>query len=404
MKALMLTSSYPKFPGDVTAPFIESIALSLVARGHSIDIVLPHHPQLRVHDRGPVRLFPYRYAPRDAWSLWGYAQSLESDVRVRRGMYALLPSVALSLRATLGARLLADSYDVVHAHWVVPNAVLVTDLVRAHQMPFVISLHGSDVFVAERLRPARALVGHAFAAAGSITACSDDLHRRALALGAPTLRTRTVAYGVDIAAFSPDVARSGAIRARLGVAPQAFLVLAFGRLVEKKGFRYLIEAMTRVPGAQLVIAGEGDLRGELQTLARELGAPVSFCGALDRAAMAAALASADVAVVPSVVDRAGNVDGLPNALLEALAAGRPIVASRVAGIPDVIAHEGNGLLVPEKDAGALAEALQRLAAEPATRARLSAAARETAVTRLSWDAAARAFEDSYAQATALDAR
>lgn len=400
----MITSSYPKHPGDVTAPFIESIALALVERGHDVDVVLPHHPQLRVAERGPVRLFPYRYAPSEAWSLWGYAQSLESDVRVRRGMYALLPSVALSLRATLGERLLADNYDVVHAHWVVPNAVLVTDIVRAHGRPYVISLHGSDVFVAERLRPARALARRAFAAAGAITACSDDLHRRALALGAPASRTRTVPYGVDIAAFRPDAGRSLAIRARLGVPADAFLVLAFGRLVEKKGFRYLIEAMAHVEGARLAIAGEGDLRGELQALARERGVPVSFCGALEREAMAAALASADVAVVPSVVDRAGNVDGLPNALLEALAAGRPIVASRVAGIPDVITHERNGLLVPEKDATALAVALRRLAAEPETRARLSAAARDTAVTRLSWDAAARAFEDSYAQATALDAR
>jgi glycosyltransferase involved in cell wall biosynthesis len=404
MKALMLTSSYPKFPGDVTAPFIESIALSLVERGHSVDIVLPHHPQLRVQERGPVRLFPYHYAPSDAWRLWGYAQSLEADVRVRRGMYALLPVVALSLRATLGARLLAERYDVVHAHWVVPNAVLVTDIVRAHRVPFVISLHGSDVFVAERLPPARALARNAFAAAGSITACSEDLHQRALSLGAPAARTRTLPYGVDIAAFSPDPARAGAIRARLGVAPDAFMVLAFGRLVEKKGFRTLIEAAARVGHIHVVIAGEGDLRGELQGLAQELGAPVSFCGALPRDAMAAARASAPRAVVPSVVDRAGNVDGLPNALLEALAAGRPLVASRVAGIPDVIDHDRNGLLVPEKDAAALAEALGRLVAEPQTRARLSAAARDTAVTRLSWDAAARAFEEAYAQATALDAR
>jgi glycosyltransferase involved in cell wall biosynthesis len=131
---------------------------------------------------------------------------------------------------------------------------------------------------------------------------------------------------------------------------------------------------------------------------------VSFPGALEREAMAAALAAADVAVVPSVVDRAGNVDGLPNALLEALAAGRPVVASRVAGIPDVVEDERNGLLVPEKDAAALAAALRRLATEPLTRARLAAAARETAVGRLSWDAAARAFEEAYEQATALDAR
>jgi phosphatidyl-myo-inositol dimannoside synthase len=404
MRVLMISSSYPKVPGDVTAPFIESIALALVARGHAVDIVLPHHPQLQRADRGAVRLFPYRYAPSDAWSRWGYAQSLESDVRVRRSMYALLPAVALALRATVGERLLAQSYDIVHAHWVVPNAALVTDIVSAHRVPFVISLHGSDVFVAERLRPARGLARQAFSSAGAITACSDDLHRRALALGAPAARTHTVPYGVDVAAFSPAATDAGAIRARLGVAKDAFLILAFGRLVEKKGFRYLIEAAARLNGVSVVIAGDGDLRHELEALALAQGAPVTFCGALDRATMAAALSTADVAVVPSVVDRAGNVDGLPNALLEALAAGRPVVASRVAGIPDVLEHDRNGLLVPAGDPDALAGALQRLTREPATRARLSTTARQTALTRLSWDTAARSFEEAYDQATALDAR
>jgi glycosyltransferase involved in cell wall biosynthesis len=120
--------------------------------------------------------------------------------------------------------------------------------------------------------------------------------------------------------------------------------------------------------------------------------------------MAAAIAASDVVVVPSVVDRAGNVDGLPNALLEALAAGKPVVASRVAGIPDVVEDGRNGLLVPEKDEGALAAALLRLRREPETRRQLSAEARRRAEAALGWDATARRFEECYAQAATLDAR
>jgi len=111
-----------------------------------------------------------------------------------------------------------------------------------------------------------------------------------------------------------------------------------------------------------------------------------------------------VGVVPSVVDRAGNVDGLPNALLESLAAGRAVLATRAGGIPDVVRHEENGLLVAEKDAEALAMSLRRLIREPLTRARLGEAARREAVERLSWEAAARRFEECYVQAAALDPR
>lgn len=403
MNVLMVTSSYPKFPGDVTAPFLDSIARSVAARGHAVDVVLPHHPDLRRGSAEPVGFFPYRYAPRESWSLWGYAQSLEADVRVRQSVYLLAPLVALALRRAVGVRLLAKRYDVVHAHWVVPNAAMIADQVRASRTPFVISLHGSDVFLAEKLRLAGELAFRAFRAAGAVTACSSDLGRRALALGARPERMRTVPYGVDLGDFSPERS-GGAMRGRLGVPEGALFVLAFGRLVEKKGFRYLIEAAAAVPGIHVVVAGDGDLKSELAGLARQRGAPVSLPGSLDRETIAAALAEADIAVVPSVVDRAGNVDGLPNALLEALSAGRAVIASRVAGIPEVVADGENGLLVPEKDAPALVAALSGLAHNPDLRARLGRAARRYAETRLSWDAAARAFEECYAQAAALEPR
>jgi glycosyltransferase involved in cell wall biosynthesis len=403
MKVLMVTSSYPKFPGDVTAPFVEAIARGVAARGHEVEVVLPEHPQLRRAADEPVRFFPYSYAPRPQWSGWGYAESLRADVRVRGLAWLMAPLAALALRRAVAGRLQERRYDVAHVHWVVPNAALVADVLSAHGTPTVVSLHGSDVFVAERLWPARVLARRALRRAGSVTACSADLLVRGRRLGAPRGRSRLVPYGVDLCAFSPAV-DGGGFRARLGIPETTLLALGLGRLVEKKGFRHLIEAAARVDGIAVAIAGEGDLRSELEAQARAAGVAVHFPGALDRAAIAAAIAAADVVVVPSVVDRAGNVDGLPNTLLEALAAGRAVVASRVAGIPDVIEHGRNGLLVPQKDAEALAVALDWLRREPALRRRLGADARRLAEQRLSWDAAARAFEECYVQAAALDAR
>lgn len=399
----MLTSSYPKFPGDVTAPFIESIAHAVAGRGHAVDLVLPYHPALRRAPDEPVAFYPYRYAPRDDWSVWGYAQSLAADVRVRPSAYALAPLAALALRACVGRRLTARRYDVLHAHWLVPNAALAADMAASAGVPLVVSLHGSDVFLAERLPPARALARAALRRAGAVTACSADLRRRALVLGGRPERARVVPYGVDVDAFAPR-ADAALVRRTLGVADHEFFVLALGRLVEKKGFGFLVDAAARMSGVRVVIAGEGDLREALAARAREQGAAVHLPGSLERGRLARALAAADAVAVPSIVDAAGNVDGLPNALLEALAAGRPVVATRVAGIPDVVEDGVNGLLVPARDAGALADALARLAREPETRARLGAAARRTALTRLSWSAVARDLEECYAQAAALAAR
>jgi glycosyltransferase involved in cell wall biosynthesis len=403
MNVLMVTSSYPKFPGDVTAPFVESIARSVAERGHAVDVLLPHHPDLRRDGAEPVRFFPYRYAPREDWNLWGYAQSLQADVRVRPAAWLLAPLAAWALRSAVSERLRETRYDAVHVHWVVPNAALILDIVRAHAAPLVVSLHGSDVFLAERFPPARALARRALRGAGAVTACSGDLRARAVRLGAAPERIRTVPYGVDATAFAPTLPSAG-LRRRFGVAEGAVLVLALGRLVEKKGFASLVAAAAQVPELHVVIAGAGDLRHDLEEQARSLGAPVTFAGALDRADAAAALAAADVVAVPSVVDRAGNVDGLPNSLLEALASGRAVVATRVAGIPDVVEDGVNGVLVPPDDAGALAAALRGLAADPQARDRLGREARRRALGSLSWRSAGRAFEECYAQAAALDAR
>src|SRR5512144_2024402 len=119
MRLLTVASSYPKFPGDVTAPFIESITRALAGRGHELDVVLPEHPELNRADEERIHFAPYRYAPSPRLALWGYAQSLEADVRVRPAMYALLPLVALSLRRALSARLLDRRYDAALVHWVV---------------------------------------------------------------------------------------------------------------------------------------------------------------------------------------------------------------------------------------------------------------------------------------------
>jgi glycosyltransferase involved in cell wall biosynthesis len=184
-------------------------------------------------------------------------------------------------------------------------------------------------------------------------------------------------------------------------------VLALGRMVYKKGFSYLLEAFPRIlerhPAARLMIAGYGDLREQLERRAAELGiaASVVFPGQLTRDQAARAISAADVYTVPSVLDQAGNVDGLPNALLEGMSAARPIVASRVAGIPDVIEDGVHGLLVPERDPAALADAITRLLDDSVLARGLGERARRRVLEELTWDTAAERFEAAYRRALGL---
>src|SRR6185436_14202024 len=108
----------------------------------------------------------------------------------------------------------------------------------------------------ERVAPARALARAAFTEAGAVTACSGDLHRRALALGAAPARLRTVPYGVDAEAFAPAGGDVQETRRAFGVPEGALLVAAVGRLVEKKGFAHLVDAAAATPGVHVVVAGD----------------------------------------------------------------------------------------------------------------------------------------------------
>ena len=404
MRILMLASSYPKYPGETTAPFIEEIAAGVAARGHAVTLLAPWHPEIR---RAPVergvRLGFFRYAPHPALNIWGYAQALLSDTHIKRrallaAPFALAAATLALLRTLAAARRAGAPFDLVQAHWVLPNGPPAALAARAYGLPLVISLHGSDIYLAERSRAIATVAGVAFRSAAAVTACSADLRDRGVRLGARPATTTVIPYGVDIQEFRPDEAARTAVRAELGLDDGAPLVLGLGRLVAKKGFGVLLDAWPQVlahaPRATLCIVGYGDLRGPLEEQARRLGiaTQVRFPGQLERRRAAAYMAAADVFALPIVRE---GVDGLPNVLLEAMGAGRPVVASRVAGVPDVIDDDVHGMIVPERDPAALAAAILRLITDRPFAEQLGRAARARVERELTWEKTCERFERVY---------
>ena len=399
-RVVMVATSYPRFPGDTVGTFMEPIAQGLALRGHEVHLVLPWHPRWQRGTRdGDVQFHLFKYAPLQSLNVFGYAAALEADERLRGAAVAATPlAVAAAWRATSTLARQVDA-TIVHGHWVVPGGVIAA--AASGGRPLVISLHGSDVFVAERHSTVGRAARWAFGRAGFVTACSADLRTRALALGASADRSATVPYGVDSARFRPDSSARARLRERWGVGADAEVVLGVGRFVRKKGFEYLIDAVARLAsqreGLRLVLAGDGDLRDEFNARIadRGLGARVILPGVLHQDEVAASLAAADVVVVPSVRDPSGNVDGLPNVVLEALASGTPLVATPAGGIASVVQDGQTGLLVPEADPAALAAAIGRLLDGPTEAAALATAARRWAEQEGSWSHAIDGFERAY---------
>jgi glycosyltransferase involved in cell wall biosynthesis len=400
----MLATSYPKYAGDATAPFIAEIAAGVVRHGVAVRVVLPWHREFQhAPVEAGVELHTYRYAPFPQLAVWGYAEALHADVGLRRQAMLAAPFGLAASTIALWQQVRVFKPDVIHAHWVIPNGLPAALCARLFGLPLVVSMHGSDVSMAERNRPFRTVARWIFAQSAAATACSGDLHQRALALGATASTTSTVPYGVAVEQFAPTVRNRAWVAERFGVAADVPLLVAVGRFVYKKGFHRLIEALPRIqtlfPQARLVLAGYGDLRDSYAEYAQKLGVAEMLImpGQLLRDDVAALLASADVYVVPSVHDESGNVDGLPNALLEGMAAGCAVVASDVAGIPEVLVDGVHGRLVPEGDVASLADALIVLLTDPALRAHYGEQARQRITTELTWDAMTRRLIDIYAE-------
>ena len=400
---VMVTTSYPRFPGDSVGTFMEPIAKGVAARGHEVHVVAPWHPRItRGKSEDGVFFHFFHYAPVPTLNVFGYAAGLHADVKLKRSAWLAAP-LAMSAGWFKAMRVAQKRRaTVMHGHWVVPGGVIAAAARPA--LPLVVSLHGSDVFVAERTSAARAAARQVFARAGTVTACSEDLARRAIAIGADPGRIEVVPYGVDTARFAPAGAASRHDRrARVGIGDGDALVVAAGRLVRKKGFAYLIDAMRGTGHTRLAIAGEGDLDAELRARAQATGVAdrVHFLGNVGQDDVAAWFAAADVVAIPSVRDDSGNVDGLPNTLMEALASGTPVVATPAGGIGSVVRDGESGRVVPERDAAALRSAITGLLRDPAERARLGAAGRALVQTRFGWGAAAARFEAAYDRALAF---
>jgi glycosyltransferase involved in cell wall biosynthesis len=273
-------------------------------------------------------------------------------------------------------RLLREGrFDILHSHLFRADIYAGLAVARlGERRPLLVSTrHNDDRFF---LNPFVGLVHYGVSARQDlIIAISDHIARFTVSRGVRhPERVRRVYHGLEPPVTQALEREGQHIRQELGIGPDAFLVGNVGRLALQKGQRHLIAAMPllleRVPRARAIIAGGGDLEDYLRGLASDMGVAERVHVLGPRKDVPALMHAVDVFVMPSIWEGFGLV------LLEAMAAGRPIVASRVATIPEVVADGETGLLVPAGDPLALADALAQLAEDPDRAARMGEAGRE----------------------------
>jgi glycosyltransferase involved in cell wall biosynthesis len=375
-KLLMLTSSFPRCEADQTCDYIRQLAVSLSAE-YDVTVLTPASqgtPSTEETRGLGVRRFNY-FLPRRAQVLDSARDAMQTLAQSYLGRVAL---IFYLLFFFWHAWRLGKRADVIVSHWLVPAGLIGAVVSRLCGKPHVVIEHSGALRLLKRLPGGRWLTRFIVTESHRVITVSQELRQR-LIEWCPTsaAKTSVISMGVDVAAFS--CGQWSVVSGQWSdTSDQRPIVLYLGRLAEVKGVSTLIQAMVDIKDAVLVIAGGGECERELKQLATRLNVHAVFLGSVDQKQKLDWLRRCQVVVVPSVVLTNGKTEGLPVVCLEAFAAGKPVIASHVGGLPEVVRDGQNGFLIEPANVTELRDKLSLLLKNEWLRMAMGACARRTA--------------------------
>ena len=440
MKVLVIGSVYPRFQEDAEVPWLRTSIAHLKKAGVEIQVLAPAYKGLKSHDIDGTPVNRFRYAPA-AWEILTHEEGAPSKMASKPWLQLL--AIPYIINGFIQCLRICRKWkpDVIHAHWPFPHAYIALGAAKLFKIPLVLNFHGAELLLIRKKKWVKPLLKFAIGQAQAIFANSSFTASKIKALRnvnvewspyGTTLETRDerdvilnerednlkrresqpCLHGYDRAS------KVGATPHPVTITPHPvngkFKILFVGRHIERKGIRYLIESAKYLPQNEfeIRIVGVGDLTEQLKQQACSAQAPtlchpernevkskdpvnfseiegspasIIFTGKLSPEDLANEYKTANVFVLPAIVDSKGDTEGLGVVLIEAMELGLPIVASNVGGIPDVVIDGESGILVPEKDPVALADAFKRLASDPSLTGKLLAGARKRIDECFTWD-------------------
>lgn len=328
---LLVATTLPAIYGDGTPRFVLDLAMAL-AEEYDVHVLAPRVPLADTTENiGAVRIRRFSYFPR-RWE--GLAAGAIAE-NLRREPWRLVEAISLVLRMAIELVRTARSVRpiAVNAHWIIPAGLCAAITRGIHRTPILLTIHGGDAFL---LKGRLWSLVKAFVVRKS-TVCLPVSHDIAAELNLSNFST--VPMGVNVELVRSIVGKRS---------PCTGVFLFVGRLVEKKGLPVLLRALSQVPNAQLNVLGDGPERVRSEQLAGSLGIAdrVNFFGDSPSSVVAENLRHCTALVVPSVVAPSGDKDGMPVVVAEAVAAGVPVIASAIGGIPEYLDNESAFLVKP----------------------------------------------------------
>ncbi len=381
-KVLVIGSVYPRFYEDAEVPWLRTSIAHLKKAGLDIQVLAPAYKGLKSHEIDGVKVNRFRYAPA-SWEFLTHEEGAPSKMANKPWLQLLAIPYIISGFFKCIKICRKFKPDVIHAHWPFPHAYIALGAAKLFKIPLVLNFHGAELLLIRKKKWVKPLLKFAISQAQAVFANSSFTASKIKALR--NVEIEWSPYGTTL--------EKGAGNTEPHAINGKFKILFVGRHIERKGIRYLIEATKYLPRDQfeIRIVGVGDLTEQLHVIANEVkqsnpnSAEIIFTGKLSPEALANEYKTANVFTLPAIVDSKGDTEGLGVVLIEAMELGLPIVASKVGGIPDVVIDGETGILVPEKDPEALANAYKRLASNPELISQLLAGAQKRIAECFTWD-------------------
>lgn len=346
-KRLLITgSTFPRYAGDTEPRFVLDLAKNMKEYAE-VTVLVPAAPGAADREElEGVQVVRYHYFPIHSLETLCYPGAIVPRIREKKVRGLLVPWLFVSLYVHLFK--MRREYDIVQANWLIPQGIVQSFIKK----PYVVTGHGGDVTSLNK-GILKVLKKRCLKNAAGVTAVSQPLMDVLNGIY-ENPKQAVISMGCDTAMFGQE----HRVENYFGQGDKK-VVLFVGRLAEKKGISYAIEAMRQVNNAMLVIAGDGPLKSKLQRQAervqKESGSTILFLGAKTHEELKGIYASADLFVMPSITAKDGDKEGFGLVILEAFASGLPIVASRSGGITDIVKDGVNGYLAEEKDVSGLAD-------------------------------------------------
>ena len=393
----ILTSSFPRSEEDSAGPFVYQLATALAGKGLNIKVLCPHDQGIAFREsRGNLAItrFPYFYPTQYQRLCYGNGilPNLKKSLLARCQLpFFIMAQILYCLKFVNKNR-----FDIIHAHWSLPQGLTGIICKRISKIPCIITLHGSDVH-GLKYPGLKWLNAKVINWSDACTANSSETARMAQHI---TMKDDIVVVpmGVDPRFLSAGLGRNVQ---RPSSRVEDRRILYAGRLIDLKGVDYLIRALPAVlkeyPETRLMVVGSGPMKDALINLSTRLNLSdkVDFIDAVPREKLLEYYLSAGLFVLPSIVNDKGETEGLGVVLLEAMACGVPVVGSAVGGIPDIIKDEKTGLLARPKEPDSLAEKITRIFSESSLRRKIVENGYKLVEENFSWDRISETFIGIY---------